>query len=166
MALNERSCYKPQSRGSIRRHFALVPFPIRVFARHFGSSSFCLSTRARTEEIELVAEGIFRYKFSGTSRLLKAPFKSLLSALRRKRQKCYFATSDSQAHFAPKYSDRFARSGFLPNITPISGWFWKFVRAFSARFAVRSTLRIYKNDAQPSAFRAACQPINSCAAHD
>jgi hypothetical protein len=34
MALNERSCYKPQSRCSIRRHFTLVPFPIRVFARH------------------------------------------------------------------------------------------------------------------------------------
>jgi len=51
-----------------------------------------------------------------------------------------------------------------PNINPISGWFWKFVRARSARFAGRSTLRIYKNDGQPSASRAACQPINSCAA--
>jgi len=65
----------------------------------------------------------------------------------------------------PECSDRFARSGFLPNITPISGRFWKFVRAFSARFAVRSTLRIYKNDVHPSASRAACQPIKSCAAH-
>ncbi len=60
----------------------------------------------------------------------------------------------------PECSDRFARSGFLPNITLISGWFWKFVRAFSARFSVRSTLRIHKNDAQPSASRAACQPNN------
>ncbi len=42
-ALHERSCYKPQSRCSIRRHFALEPFPVRVFACHFGSYSFCLS---------------------------------------------------------------------------------------------------------------------------
>src|SRR6266566_6555560 len=63
----------------------------------------------------------------------------------------------------PECSDRFARSGFLPNINPISSWFWKFVRAFSARFVVRSTLRIYKNDAQSSPSRAACQPTNSCA---
>ncbi len=33
-----------------------------------GSYSFCLSARARTEEIELVAERIFWYHFSGTSR--------------------------------------------------------------------------------------------------
>ena|SRR6266446_9673921 len=32
-------------------------------------------------------------------------------------------------------------------------------------FTGRSTLQIDKNDAQPSASRAACQPINSCAAH-
>ena len=51
------------------------------------------------------------------------------------------------------------------NVNPISGWFWKFVRASSAKFVGRSTLRIYKNDAQPSASRAACQPIKSCAAH-
>jgi sugar phosphate isomerase/epimerase len=34
MALNERSCYKPQSRYFLRRHVAPVPFPVRVFARH------------------------------------------------------------------------------------------------------------------------------------
>ena len=43
----------------------------------------------------------FRYDFSATSRLLKAPFNSLLSALMRKLQKCYFAISDSLAHFGP-----------------------------------------------------------------
>lgn len=35
MALNERSCYRPQSTRFIRQHFAHVPFLVRVFARHF-----------------------------------------------------------------------------------------------------------------------------------
>jgi putative transposase len=33
-ALNEQSCYKPQSRSFLRRHVPSVPFPVRVFARH------------------------------------------------------------------------------------------------------------------------------------
>ncbi len=46
---------------------APVTFPVRVFARHFGSHSFCLSRRSSKEEIELVADSRSRYNFSVTS---------------------------------------------------------------------------------------------------
>src|SRR6266699_2875619 len=54
-ALNERSCCKPQ-----RSH---------VLRRHFGSYSFRVSTQARPEEIELVAERIFWYESATESSL-------------------------------------------------------------------------------------------------
>src|SRR5947209_18881064 len=54
--LNERSCCEPQKSHFLRRHFAPIPFPVRLFARHFGSYSFRVSAQAKPEETELASQ--------------------------------------------------------------------------------------------------------------